>query len=60
MMFKFGLIIGILIMCMVPTSIHNKIRSTAVSVAASVFQKLANVAVDEKKYEIVKVPINNK
>jgi hypothetical protein len=55
MMFKIGIIVGIVIMCLVPTNVHNKIRSTAISSSIYVFEKLRDIAVEEQNYEIVKV-----
>ena len=54
-MFRLGICVGIVIMCLVPTSVHNQIRSTSISVCIKLFNKLHEVALEEEKFEIKKV-----
>jgi len=56
-MFRMGICVGILIMCLVPTSIHNSIRSKSIACAIMIFQKLEKLASEEQKYDICKVPV---
>lgn len=52
---KIGIFVGMLIMCLVPTEAHNKIRSVTLDAAITIFGKVKDLATSEKKFDIVKV-----
>jgi hypothetical protein len=56
---RIGICIGILLMCLVPTEVHNQIRSTGLKIASALFAKLTDLSVKEQEFDVIKVPKKN-